>query len=90
MFPGKILGLCERADFYSANPERLRQEFKKSLNIFLRVCREKGIESRNHYSVKFNLRIPPEPHEKLAMVMQAQGKSLSSLAQEKLDTGVIA
>jgi len=42
------------------------------------------------YSGKFNLRIPPELHEKLAMTAQAQGKSLNSLAQEALEKSVSA
>ena len=39
MFRGEILGLGGDADFYSANPEGLWQEFKKSLDLFLEVCR---------------------------------------------------
>jgi predicted HicB family RNase H-like nuclease len=31
---------------------------EKSLQIFLEVCKEKGIEPRRHFSGKFNLRIP--------------------------------
>jgi predicted HicB family RNase H-like nuclease len=90
MFQGKILGLGGGADFYGANPEQLRQEFRESLNVFLEVCREKGIEPRKQFSGKINLRIPAELHEMLAMAAQAQGKSLNSLAQEVLEKGVIA
>ena len=70
------------ADFYGKNPKELRAEFKKSLNVFLDVCREKGIEPRRNYSGKFNLRIPAELHEKLAIVAGSEGKSLNTLAQE--------
>ena len=90
LFRGEILGLCGGADFYGANPDELRTEFKKSLDIFLEVCKEKGIEPRKQFSGKFNLRIPPELHEKLAMTAQAQGKSLNSLAQEALEKSVLA
>lgn len=84
MFRGEILGLTGGADFYGRNPKELRTEFKKSLEVFLKVCREKGIEPRRSFSGKFNLRIPPELHEKLAIVAQAEGKSLNTLAQEAL------
>lgn len=90
LFRGEILGLSGGADFYGANPEELRTEFKTSLDIFLEVCKEKGIEPRKQFSGKFNLRIPPELHEKLAMRAQAQGKSLNSLAQEALENSVLA
>jgi len=41
LFRGEILGLSGAADFYGANPDDLRQEFKKSLDVFLNVCKEK-------------------------------------------------
>jgi predicted HicB family RNase H-like nuclease len=84
MFRGEILGLNGGADFYGRNPKELRTEFKKSLAVFLDVCKEKGIEPRRHYSGKFNLRIPPELHEQLAIVAQAKGKSINAVAQEAL------
>jgi len=58
--------------------------FKKSLAVFLEVCREKGVEPRRHFSGKFNLRIPTELHEQLAIAAQAAGKSINTLAQEAL------
>jgi predicted HicB family RNase H-like nuclease len=90
LFRGEILGLSGGADFYGANPDELRLEFKRSLDVFLEVCREKGIEPRKQFSGKFNLRIPPDLHEKLALTAQAQGKSLNSLAQEALEKSVTA
>jgi predicted HicB family RNase H-like nuclease len=84
MFRGEILGLTGGADFYGKTPKELRSEFKKSLAVFLEVCKEKGIEPRRNYSGKFNLRIPPELHERLAIAAQAEGKSINTLAQEAL------
>lgn len=83
-FRGEILGLTGGADFYGKNPKELKAEFKKSLNVFLQVCKENGIEPRRNYSGKFNLRIPPQLHEQLAIKAQAVGKSVNSLAQEAL------
>jgi predicted HicB family RNase H-like nuclease len=79
LFRGEILGLNGGADFYGRNPKELRVQFKKSLDVFLEVCREKGIEPRRHFSGKFNLRIPPELHEKLAIAAQAEGKSINAI-----------
>ena len=84
LFRGEILGLNGGADFYGKNPKELRVEFKKSLEVFLQVCTEKGIEPRRHFSGKFNLRITPELHEQLAIAAQAEGKSINTLAQEAL------
>lgn len=90
IFRGDILGLNGGADFYGKNPKELRAEFKKSLQVFLAVCAEKGIEPRRSFSGKFNLRIPPELHEQLAIAAQAEGKSINLLAQEALRMRVAA
>ena len=90
LFRGEILGLSGGADFYGKNPQELREEFQISLSVFLDVCKEKSIEPRRNYSGKFNLRIPPDLHEKLAIVAQAEGKSINSLAHEALQHRVAA
>lgn len=90
MFRGEILGLTGGANFYGKTPKELRAEFRKSLSVFLEVCKEKGIEPRRSYSGKFNLRIPPDLHEKLAIAAQAEGKSINTLAQEALAQHVAA
>ena len=87
-FRGEILGLNGGADFYGKNPKELRTEFKKSLEVYLAVCKEKGIEPRRNFSGKFNLRISPELHERLAIAAQAEGKSINSIAQEALQIRV--
>jgi len=89
VFRGEILGISGGADFYGSSPDELRREFKKSLQVFLEVCKEHGIEPRRQYSGKFNLRISPELHEKLAMTAEVQGKSINTLAQEALQRNVM-
>ena len=90
VFRGEILSLNGGADFYGKNTKELRTEFKKSLKVFLEVCREKGIEPHRSYSGKFNLRIPADLHEKLAIVAQAEGKSINTVAEEALKQRVAA
>ena len=90
LFRGEILGLNGGADFYGKNPKELRAEFKKSLQTYLEVCADKGIEPRRSFSGKFNLRISPELHERLAIVAQAEGKSINLVAQEALQKRVAA
>ena len=43
-----------------------------------------GLTGGADFSGKFNLRIPTELHEKLAIFAQAEGKSINSIAQEAL------
>ena len=83
-FRGEILGLSGGAEFYGSNPDELRREFKQSLEVYLEVCRERGVAPRKQFSGRFNLRIPPDLHEQLSLEAEAQGKSLNTLAQEAL------
>jgi predicted HicB family RNase H-like nuclease len=85
MFRGEILGLNGGADFYGKTPDELRIELKKSLQVFLEVCKEKGIEPYKEYSGKFNLRIPSELHSEIAEKAAAEGKSLNRWVADILD-----
>jgi len=85
---GEILGFNGGADFDGKNPKELRAEFKKSLQVFLDMCKEKGIDPKRNFSGKFNLRISPKLHEQLAIAAQAQGRSINLLAQEALQLRV--
>lgn len=84
LFRGEFIELNGGADFYAADVNTLRQEGETSLRVFLDMCREKGIEPRRSFSGKFNVRIPPELHAKLALEAAAEGKSLNAVVAEKL------
>ena len=84
-FRGEILGLNGSADFYGKNPSSLRKEFRHSLRVFLDVCEEKGINPTREFSGKFNLRIPPKLHSKIAAQATAEDKSLNQFVSEILD-----
>ena len=84
-FRGEILGLNGSAEFYGKDPETLRREFKASLAVFLEVCEEKGIYPTKSYSGKFNLRIPPGLHSKIANRATAEDKSINQWVSEVLE-----
>ena len=87
-FRGEILGLNGSADFYGKSPSSLRKEFKNSLKVFLEVCKEKGINPLKEYSGKFNLRIPPKLHSKIAARATADSKSINQWVSEILKHSV--
>ncbi len=87
-FRGEILGLNGSADFYGKSPASLRKEFKKSLKVFLEVCKEKGISPTKEYSGKFNLRIQPRLHSEIAARATAANKSINQWVSEILKRSV--
>lgn len=87
-FRGEILGLNGSADFYGKSAASLRKEFKISLNVYLDVCKEKDINPTKEYSGKFNLRIPPLLHSKIAARATGEEKSINQWVTETLKNSV--
>ena len=85
MFRGEFVDLNGGADFYARDINGLKREGRKSLQVFIDMCREKGIEARRGFSGKFNVRIPSDLHAKAVMVAKARGKSLNQLVAEALE-----
>ena len=87
-FRGEILGLNGCADFYGKTPASLRREFRKSLKVFLEVCKEKGLSPTKQYSGKFNLRIPPGLHRDIAARAKAENKSINQWVCDILNNSI--
>jgi predicted HicB family RNase H-like nuclease len=77
MLRGEFVGLSGGADFYADNVRDLIEEGRKSLAVYLEMCREKGIESRRKFSGKFNVRLNPDDHAAAVIAAAAVGKSLN-------------
>ena len=88
MFRGEFMGLNGGADFYAKDIDGLRREGEASLNVFLDMCHEDGVEPRKEYSGKFNLRVPPPIHAQLVERAAATGKSLNQWVADTLTQAV--
>lgn len=85
LFRGEFLGLNGGADFYGDSIAQLVQEGERSLQAFLDVCKERGIDPIRQFSGKFQLRIKREIHERATVVAAARGMSLNSLIEEAIE-----
>ncbi|WP_152047065.1 type II toxin-antitoxin system HicB family antitoxin [Aureimonas psammosilenae] len=84
MFRGEFAGLSGGADFYSTSVEGLQEEGRKSLALYLELCREKGIEPRRRFSGKFNIRIDPTVHAAAVQAAAANDMSLNEWIGEAI------
>lgn len=84
MFRGEFVGINGGADFYASTVDDLRKEGERSLKAFLEMCAEDGVEPRRQFSGKFNLRVPPALHQRLATQAAAHGKSINAWIVELL------
>ncbi|MGI4848688.1 MAG: type II toxin-antitoxin system HicB family antitoxin [Janthinobacterium lividum] len=85
MFRGEFTGLNGGADFYANDVAGLLAEGRKSLDTFLEVCAERGIEPRKEYSGKVLLRISRQVHEAATIAAQSEGKSFNQWAADVLE-----
>jgi len=84
MFRGEFVGLTGGADFYAKDIKGLHEEGTISLNVFLDMCKEDGIEPFKNFSGKFNVRINPELHADIAAVAKSKGESLNQFVVKTL------
>lgn len=87
-FRGEFIGLAGGADFYGTTIDELKTEGKRSLKVFLDICKEEGINPHKEYSGKFNLRVPPDLHAEIAAKAAAEGKSLNKYVTDILSEAI--
>ena len=84
IFHGEVLGIKDVVTFQGTTVDEIEQAFKDSVDDYLAFCKERGEEPDRPFSGKFNLRIPPELHAKLAIAAQLQGESLNNYITKML------
>ena len=74
---------CEAAD-----ADTLREEFRLSIDEYLAVCAERGIEPKRPFSGKLNLRLGHDLHARVAALAAQSGMSINSWIKETLEREV--
>ena len=77
MFRGEFIGLTGGADFYATSVDGLREEGRLSLETYLEMCAEEGVEPFRQFSGRFNVRIDAGLHRAAVSAAKAQAKSLN-------------
>ena len=88
IFTGEVLGIRSVVTFQGRTPEELEASFRDSIDLYLAMCREDGVQPEKPYSGKFNVRISPELHRALAVKAAEQRKSLNEWVAEALSKSV--
>jgi predicted HicB family RNase H-like nuclease len=88
MLRGEFLGLTGGADFYAKNIDELVKEGRKSLKVFLSLCKEKHIEPFREFSGRFNVRLDPVVHETAVIAAAVENKSLNEWIADAIETAI--
>lgn len=88
MFRGEVLGLSGSADFYASDVISLKEEMIISLESYLEICTEQGIQPYKSYNGKIAFRTNSNIHKKLEELSVSQGLSLNKMLESLVEKGL--
>jgi predicted HicB family RNase H-like nuclease len=83
-FFGEVINMQDVITFYGRSTEELHREMVASIDAHLEACRVRGVEPSRPYSGKFNVRLPPTEHARIAAAAAAAGQSMNSWVAQRL------
>jgi predicted HicB family RNase H-like nuclease len=87
-FIGHIAGIRDVVGFHGVSVAKLKAAFEEAVDDYLATCKKLKRTPQRPYSGKVMLRIEPDIHAKVAMLAEAEGKSLNAWAQEALQKAI--
>ncbi len=84
-FHGIVQNATSVITFYGSSVEELEREFETSMVEYFKVCEEKGKQPDKPYSGKFNVRLTPHLHGRIAVAALSNGKSINKWVADTLD-----
>jgi predicted HicB family RNase H-like nuclease len=88
LFTGEVIGIRSVVTFQGRTPEELEASFAGSIDLYLEMCLEDGVQPEKPYSGRFNVRISPELHREIVLKAAVEGKSLNEWVVEALEQAV--
>ncbi len=87
-FHGTVFGIRDVIHFSGSSVEEIEEAFCGSVNEYLEVCEERGIDPQKPMSGKLSLRISPELHLKAAAKARQEGTSINSFIENAISESV--
>lgn len=84
-FHGEVMNLADVVTFQGRAIDELKQALADSVEDYLEFCALKGRAPEKPYSGRFNVRIAPELHQRIALRAATDGKSLNNWVADALN-----
>lgn len=84
-FVGTVFGIKDSLNFHGKTVDELREAFHNSIDNYLALCKKIGKEPEKEYKGTFNIRIPPELHQKAALFAESENISLNQVVARAID-----
>ncbi len=84
IFHGEVINTRDVITFQGKSVTEIEKAFKESIEDYLEWCKEENTSPEKPYSGKFNLRISPELHRKIAIAAHQKNVSLNKFVEKAL------
>lgn len=84
IFHGDVINTRTVITFEGTSVREIEKEFRASVDDYIAWCKEDGIEPEKPYSGKFNVRLTPELHRRVAIAARKNGLSLNRFVEKAL------
>jgi predicted HicB family RNase H-like nuclease len=81
---GRTVGMRDVITFQGKTIDEARRPFEESIDFYLACCQKEKLQPDRPYSGRFNVRIAPEVHRRLAILAESRGQSLNELVSAAL------
>ena len=88
IFHGQVLHLADMITFQGRSIDALKQALADSVEDYLEFCAEEGKTPEKPYSGRFNVRLSPKVHQRIALEAARDGMSLNTWVAQALSKAV--
>jgi len=88
LFHGEVIGLTDVVTFQGRSIDELKVALNESLEDYFETCADVGKDPQKPYSGRFNVRIAPEIHQRIANKAAHVGISLNKWVSKALEKAV--
>ncbi|MDR3325389.1 MAG: type II toxin-antitoxin system HicB family antitoxin [Spirochaetaceae bacterium] len=90
LFHGDVLNTRDVITFQGTTVEEIETAFRASIDDYLDWCRKDGVEPERPYSGRFNVRLSPDLHRRIAVAAKKQRMSINSFVEKAVADKVAA
>lgn len=84
IFHGEIINTRDVITFQGKSVDEIEKAFRESIDDYLAWCEDEGTSPEKPYSGKFNLRLSPELHRKIAITAKKLKLSINAFVEKAL------
>ncbi len=85
IFHGDVINMRDVVTFQGKHVDELERAFHESVDCYLQVCAEEGIDPAKPFSGKFMVRVDPDIHRNATVAAKQAGLSLNAWIAKTLE-----